>query len=282
MAAAPTPLGEFLRAQRARISPGDVGLPDVGVRRVPGLRREEVAVLAGVSADYYARLEQGRERAPTASVVETLSVALLLSADARDHLFRLARLSPGSQGIGGQVSAELNVLLDAFPQAAAYVVDPVFRIIAANPTARELLGPQQLERGAMRFLFVEPGARKYFDDWEQVARAGVSALRLGVGYARPHPDLLPLIDQLRASSPDFATLWADQTVAGLAVTHKVINHPEVGRIALTYQTFDVRDAPGQQLTVATAVPGTSSADALSMLGSLHATRATTAPRPSAT
>lgn len=273
MAAAPTPLGEFLRAQRARISPGEVGLPEVGVRRVPGLRREEVAVLAGVSADYYARLEQGRERAPTASVVETLSVALRLSADARDHLFRLARLAPGSQGIGGQASAELTVLLDAFPQAAAYVVDPVFRIIAANPTARELLGPQQLARGAMGFLFLDPGARQYFDDWGQVARAAVSVLRLGAGYARPHPDLLPLIDQLRASSLDFATLWADQTVAGLTVTRKVIHHPEVGRLELTYQTFDVRDAPGQQLTVATAVPGTSSADALSMLGSLHATRA---------
>lgn len=205
MAAAPTPLGEFLRAQRARINPADVGLPDVGPRRVPGLRREEVAVLASVSVDYYARLEQGRERTPTAPLVETLSSALRLSPDARDHLFRLARLSPSAQGCGGPVSAELTELLDAFPQAAVYVVDPVFRIVAANPTAQALLGPSQLERGAVDYVFLDPQARDHFDDWEQVARAAVSALRLSAGYARPHPDVPPLIDRLRASSPEFAT-----------------------------------------------------------------------------
>lgn len=272
MAAAPTPLGEFLRAQRARINPADVGLPDVGLRRVPGLRREEVAALVGASVDYYARLEQGRERTPTAPVVATLCSALRLSPDARDHLFRLARLSPSAQGCGGPVSTELRELLDAFPQAAAYVVDPVFRIVAANPTAQALLRPSQLERGAVDHLFLDPRARDHFDDWEQVARAAVSALRLGAGYARPHPDLPPLIDRLRASSPEFATWWTDQTVAGLTVTRKVINHPDVGRLTLTYQTFDVRNAPGQQLTVATAAPGTPSADTLTMLGSLHATR----------
>jgi transcriptional regulator with XRE-family HTH domain len=273
MPADATPLGEFLRAQRARINPGDVGLPDVGVRRVPGLRREEVAALAGVSADYYARLEQGRERTPTAPVVETLCAALRLSPDARDHLFRLARLSPGSQGRGGPVSTELAELLDAFPQAAAYVVDPVFRIVAANPTAQALLGPRQLEHGAVDYLFLDPEARRYFDDWEQVGRAAVSALRLSAGYARPHPDLPALIGRLREASPQFATWWSDQTVAGLTVTRKIINHPDVGRLTLTYQTFDVRDAPGQQLTVATAAPHTSSADALTLLGSLHASRA---------
>jgi transcriptional regulator with XRE-family HTH domain len=273
MPAVATPLGEFLRAQRARISPSDVSLPDVGVRRVPGLRREEVAALAGVSADYYARLEQGRERAPTAPVVETLCVALRLSPDARDHLFRLARLSPSTQGRGGPVSTELTELLDAFPHAAAYVVDPVFRIVAANPTAEALLGPQQLERGAVDYVFLNPEARRYFQDWEQVARAAVSALRLGAGYARPHPDLPSLIDRLRTASPQFARWWADQTVAGLTVARKIINHSDVGQLTLTYQTFDVRDAPGQQLTVATAAADTPSADALKMLGSLHASRA---------
>lgn len=278
MPATPTPLGEFLRAQRARLDPADVGLPDVGVRRVPGLRREEVAVLAGLSADYYARLEQGRERTPTPSVVESLCTALRLSPDARHHLFRLARLSPGVQGGAGPVSAELTELLDAFPTAAAYVVDPVFRIVAANSVAQALLGSRQLERGAVDYLFLDPSARGYFDDWEQVARAAVSALRLGAGYARPHPDLPPLIQRLRTESPEFAAWWADQTVAGLTVTRKVINHPDVGSLTLTYQTFDVRDSPGQQLTTAIAAPGSPSADALELLGSLHATRTSPEPR----
>jgi transcriptional regulator with XRE-family HTH domain len=228
-------------------------------------------VLAGVSADYYARLEQGRERTPTAPVVEALATALRLSPDARDHLFRLARLAPATQGASGPVSTELTALLDAFPQAAAYVVDPAFTVIATNPTAAALLGRRQLELGAIDYLFLDPEARRYFGDWEHVARAAVSALRLGAGYATPHPGLPPLIERLCRTSAEFDAWWADQTVAGLSVTRKVINHPAVGRLTLTYQTFDVRDAPGQQLTVATATPGTPSADALALLGTLHAT-----------
>lgn len=269
-------LGEFLRAQRARITPADVGLPDVGGRRVNGLRREEVAVLAGVSVDYYARLEQGRERTPSAPVVEALATALRLSPDARSHVFRLARLAPGAQHDPGPVSDELVQLMDAFPQAAAYVIDPGFRIIAANTTARALLGETQLTHGAMDFVFLDPSARPYFENWDLVARAAVSALRLAAGFSSPHPAVRPLIARLRAESPEFAGYWEDHTVAGLSMTEKTVNHPDVGRLTLTYQTLDVRDAPGQQLTVATATPGSPSADALALLGTLEATRNTSA------
>lgn len=274
MATPPGPLGEFLRAQRSRLTPDDVGLPDVGARRVNGLRREEVAVLAGVSADYYARLEQGRERTPSAPVVDALCTALRLSPDAREHTFRLAKLAPASQPESGPVSPELLQLMDAFPHAAAYVVDPGFQILAANTTAKALLGPSQLAVGAFDFVFVDPAARTYFAHWDHVARAAVSALRLAAGFAHPHPAVPPLVSRMLAGSLEFAAFWADQTVAGLSLTEKVINHPDVGRITLTYQTLDVREAPGQQLTVATAPAGSPSADALALLGPLEASRTT--------
>jgi transcriptional regulator with XRE-family HTH domain len=272
MAGHTSPLGEFLRAQRARVAPRDVGLPHIAGRRVSGLRREEVAVLAGVSADYYTRLEQGREQTPSAQVVGAICSALRLSLDARHHAYRLARLAPGKQPDAGEVSGELLQLMGAFPQAAAYVVDPAFRVMAANPTAAALLGPTQISAGGLDFIFLDAAARDYFVEWDVVARASVSALRLAAGYSSPHPAIPPMIDRLLQGSPDFATLWADHTVAGLSVTFKVINHPDVGRMELTYQTLDVRDAPGQQLTVATAPPGSPSADALALLGTIDATR----------
>jgi transcriptional regulator with XRE-family HTH domain len=268
----PSPLGEFLRAQRARVAPADVGLPDVAGRRVAGLRREEVAVLAGVSVDYYTRLEQGRERTPSAQVVDAICGALRLSPDARQHAYRLAKLAPTFHPSSATVSPELLQLMDAFPSAAAYVIDPAFHVIAANATARALLGPTQLEAGGLEYIFLEPNARDYFVEWDVVARASVSAIRLAAGFAVPYPAVPPLVERLLRESSDFAALWADHTVSGLNITYKVINHPDIGRVELTYQTLDVRDAPGQQLTVATAPVGSPSADALAMLGTIDATR----------
>lgn len=268
----PSPLGDFLRAQRARVAPVDVGLPDIAGRRVAGLRREEVAVLAGVSVDYYTRLEQGRERTPSAQVVDAICGALRLSPDARQHAYRLAKLAPTFQPPPGTVSPELVQLMDALPRAAAYVVDPAFRVIAANTTARALLGPTQLEAGGLEYIFLEPSARSYFVEWDVVARAAVSAIRLAAGFAAPYPAVPPLVERLLRESSEFVALWADHTVSGLNITYKVINHPDVGRVELTYQTLDVRDAPGQQLTVATAPVGSPSADALALLGTIDATR----------
>ncbi|WP_307369360.1 helix-turn-helix transcriptional regulator [Microbacterium sp. W4I4] len=267
-----SPLGDFLKAQRARVSPVDVGLPNVEGRRVAGLRREEVAVLAGVSVDYYTRLEQGRERTPSAQVVDSICRALRLSPDARNHAYRLARLAPSIQPPAGTVSDDLLQLMDAFPEAAAYVVDPAFHVIAANATATALLGPTQIDAGGLEYIFLDPDARSYFVQWDVVARASVSALRLAAGFASPHPDVPPLIDRLLRGSASFASLWADHTVARLNITYKIIDHPDVGRLELTYQTLDVRDAPGQQLTVATAPAGSASADKLALLGTLDATR----------
>lgn len=268
-------LGAFLRAQRSRVTPGEAGLHSVGSRRVKGLRREEVAVLAGVSADYYARLEQGRERTPSPQLMEAISRALLLSPDARDHAFRLARLAPVTRISDERPSSHLRQVLDSFPSAAAYVVNPAFRVIAANDIATGLIAPAHHDSQMLQYMFLDPSARIYFRDWDEVSRTAVSAIRLAAGFSPPHPEVAAQVRRLYVRSPEFASLWDDREVQGLTIVHKRIRHPEVGDLELSYQTFDVREAPGLQLTVATAQPGSSSADALSLLGALTATLRTT-------
>jgi transcriptional regulator with XRE-family HTH domain len=269
-------LGDFLRAQRTRISPEEVGLRSVGNRRVRGLRREEVAVLAGLSADYYARLEQGRERSPSPQLMSAVCRALMLEHDARDHAFRLARLAPTTRVTTEEPTPHLRHLLESFPKAAAYVVNPAFRVIAANDIAAGLIAPAHHDSQVMQFLFLDPTAPKYFLQWDEVARAAVSAIRLAAGYSPPHPEVAALVRRLYVRSPAFAAMWDDREVKGLTTVHKFINHPEVGRLELWYQTFDVREAPGLQLTVATAEPGSPSEDALTLLGTLEATQHATA------
>lgn len=267
-------LGKFLRAQRARVTPDEAGLRSVGSRRVSGLRREEVAVLAGVSADYYARLEQGRERAPSPQLMDAVCRALLLESDARDHAFRLARLAPTTRVTTEEPTHHLRQLLDSFPKAAAYVVNPAFRVIAANDIAAGLIAPAHHDNQVMQFLFLDPTAPQYFVQWDEVARAAVSAIRLAAGYSPPHPEVAALVRRLYVRSPEFASMWDDREVKGLTTVHKLINHPAVGHLELWYQTFDVREAPGLQLTVATAEPGSPSEDTLVLLGTLEATQRT--------
>ena len=269
--------GDFLRAHRARLTPEAAGLRSIGSRRVVGLRREEVAVLAGVSSDYYARLEQGRERTPSPELMEAVARALQLGADARDHAFRLARLAPTTRVTDEQVSPHLRQLMNSFPKAAAYVVNPAFRVIAANDIATGLIAPANHDGHVLQYMFLDPTARTYFVHWDDAAHAAVSGIRLAAGFSPPHAEVAALVRRLYVRSPAFAALWDDHEVAGLTTVHMHIRHPAVGELELSYQTFDVRESPGLQLTVASAAPGSPSEDALALLGTIEATQREGAP-----
>jgi transcriptional regulator with XRE-family HTH domain len=275
-------LGEFLRARRAGLRPDDVGMTTYGVRRVPGLRREEVAVLTGVNADYYTRLEQGRERHPSPQVLDAIGRALCLDPDARDHLYRLSGSAPPLAPPAehrDSVAPALRQVMDDFPHTPAFVLGPALDILATNALADALFAPFDPADNLARMTFLDPAARRFYVRWQWTAQATVGNLRHAAGIDPDNPRLRRLAETLASRSAEFAALWNSHSVRGKRREPKQFDHPDVGPLTLTYQAFDVRDAPGQQLVIYHAVPDSDSAQALALLGTLHATRQQEAPDP---
>ncbi|WP_128375197.1 helix-turn-helix transcriptional regulator [Streptomyces cavernae] len=268
------PLGEFLRARREMTSPAQAGVPWSGRRRTPGLRREEVAQSSGVSTDYYARLEQGREKHPSAQVVHALARALGLNPEETAHLHQLAHTARGRvrRGGGVLVAPSLLRLMDGWLDTPGLILDRRLDVLAGNRLGRALFAGmlEQGETNLVRFTFLDPAAREFYPDWERVARSGLAALRAGSGDLVNDPKLTELVGELSLKSPEFRKLWARHDVRGKAHEAKSFNHHQVGELTLTYDSFTVDSATDQQLIVYQAEPGSASQQALALLGTVAA------------
>jgi transcriptional regulator with XRE-family HTH domain len=264
-------LASFLRTRRARLRPGDVGLPPAARRRTPGLRREEVALLAGVSVDYYARLEQARGPSPSRQVLAALARALRLTGDERDHLFRLAgEPAPESQAHSDHVRPGVLYLLDRLADSAVVVVNGLGDVLASTPLAQALFtdlgalpaGQQNLYR--MFFTGREERHRLLPEDRERAARANVADLRATWARRRGDPAVRRLVEQLRRASPLFERLWAEHDVAVRHADRKRILHPTVGLLELDCEVL-LTPEQDQRLILHTAPPGTETAEKLELL-----------------
>ncbi|GAA3653992.1 helix-turn-helix transcriptional regulator [Streptomyces chitinivorans] len=266
-------LGDYLRSRRAQVTPSDVGLPEDGRRRVPGLRREEVAMLARISVDYYLRLEQGRERRPSPQVLDALSDALLLDDDGRLHLYRIAGLTPLPRYEGSieQADAQLLALAELWDRTPALLLGRAYDVLAANTLGRAVFPHLQPGANVLLTMFLDPSVRAFHADWERAAANAVAGFRFLEG-ARPNdPRIQEVLQTVSERSHEFAGLWRRRDARGKSDAAKVLLHPDVGELTLRMQAFDVRSAPGQQLIVYHAQEGTGTADALRLLGSLAVT-----------
>jgi transcriptional regulator with XRE-family HTH domain len=272
---------EFLTSRRARITPEQAGLRSYGSRRVPGLRREEVAVLAGVSAPYYTRLERGDMSGVSESVLEALARALELDDAERAHLFDLARAAQPTpmprrrRQAKQRVRPELQWTLDAITSAAAFVSNERLDILAANQLGQslfsELYATPARPVNTARFVFLDPRAEAFFGDWDRVANESAAILRSAAGRDPYNRDLADLVGELATQSEAFRTRWAAHNVRFHNTGVKHFNHPVVGELQLNYNRLDLAADPGLTIFTYTAEPGSRSDEALKLLGSWAAT-----------
>jgi transcriptional regulator with XRE-family HTH domain len=269
-------LGEFLRSRRARITPAQAGFSaPSGNRRVPGLRREEVAQLAGLSVEYYVRLERGRSLNASEAVLDALARVLCLDATERDHLFTVARPTRARrrpirpQRVRPKLQRLLVILAEA--HTPALVMGRRRDVLASNTLHNALFTDFDAlphhERNIVRYIFLDKAARDLYDDWEHTARGVVASLRLYAGRNPQDPQLAELIGDLSVRDEDFRRWWADHDV--LRPTHgtKHYHHPVVGDLALDYEALILADDPDLQIGLYTAEPGSTSERALLLLAS---------------
>ncbi|GAA2345712.1 helix-turn-helix domain-containing protein [Streptomyces kunmingensis] len=277
-------LGEFLRARRADLDPHECGLPQTGSRRVAGLRREEVALLAAISVDYYTRLEQGRVRA-SAAVLDTLSRALRLDEDQQSYLYEVAGrtddLPRRTRRPAQQVRPAMRRLLAQLPETPALVLGRRLDVLAWNRPAVALytdfgaIPPER--RNYLRLMFTDPVVRDLHREWEHDARDAVAALRMEAGADPDDPELARLVGDLTLRDTDFSTWWAEHRVNSATYGTKHYRHPLVGDLTLDCDTWSRADDSGQRLMVLTAETGSPSHDALRILTAWTADRADAEP-----
>jgi transcriptional regulator with XRE-family HTH domain len=269
-------IGEYLRARRELVRPGDVGVPDLGSRRrrVPGLRREEVALLAGVSSDYYVRLEQGRDQHPSDQVLDALARALQLDDDAAAHLRRLAATPPARRRRKTprpeKVPAGILQLIESWAQTPAYVQGRYMDVLAVNPLATALAPYYVMGENLVRAAFLDPRVRDLYEDWERVTETTVAELRALVGPDVDDPRLNELVGELSVRSACFRQLWARHDVRPKRSGATRIDHPQVGPLELNYERLPLPDTDRQTLAVYHAASGSPSAQALTLLATTAA------------
>jgi transcriptional regulator with XRE-family HTH domain len=271
---------EFLSSRRAKLTPDGVGLTSYGPRRVPGLRREEVAVLAGVSVPYYTRLERGNLSGVSESVLEALARALQLDDAERAHLFDLARAAQPATPARRRPRKErirpsVQHTLDAITGAPAAVLNSRLDMLATNALARGLYSELYVDPvrpvNHARFVFLSPRAPDFYVDWEQAATDTVAILRTAAGRDPHDRDLSDLVGELSTRSEEFRTRWAAHNVRIHRTGVKKFHHPVVGDLSLTYEMLDVSADSGLAILTYTAEPGSKSAEALDLLASWTAT-----------
>lgn len=268
-------LGKYLRARRELVTPAQVGIPVGGPRRVPGLRREEVAMLAGISAEYYLRLEQGRDRHPSVQILE--SIARVLQLDDDGYLLSLAADKPRHvrrrprQEIVPPSTARLVTTLP-FP---AFVEGRHLDVLAANTLATALSPRLTAGGNRLRDLFLDQAEQALFPDWERAAQALVAGFRQSVGGDIDDPRVIELVGELSLASPHFPRMWARHDVAPRAGATVTLRHPQVGEIHLDREKLGISGTDGIMLVIYHPRPGTDSADKLALLASASAPSAPT-------
>ncbi|MFC0543251.1 helix-turn-helix transcriptional regulator [Kutzneria chonburiensis] len=267
-----TRLGEYLRARRELVRPEDVGLPDQGRRRVPGLRREELALLAGISSDYYLRLEQGRDQNPSEQVLAAIARALQLDGEATAHLHALARPTarPSRRARKAEKAADgIRQLVLSWTDTPAYVQSRLHDVLVANPMATALCPSYREGNNMMREAFLNPAVRAmYRRDWDEIIAGSVAGLRALVGPEVDDPALAELVGDLSVRSEEFRRLWARHDVRTRTSGWSYLVHPLVGPLDLRHEKLAVTGTDGQLLVVFHAEPGSRSSQALALLRAL--------------
>jgi transcriptional regulator with XRE-family HTH domain len=269
-------LAEFLRTRRGRLRPTDVGLPESGRRRTPGLRRQEVAQLAGMSVDYYVRLEQGRGPRPSRQILHALARALMLTIDEREYLFRLTGESPPPvTGPAREVPAAIRILLDTLTGTPAYVMDAKYDVLAWNQLATHFIGDlgqvPEPDRNIIRWMFRQPANDPHWTEEETVRFARGSVADLRAAYARypGDPGIEGLVTELCGTSPRFAAMWAEHDVQVRRHMVKRVTHPAVGPIEFACEVLHLPDTD-QRLVIYCAEPGSPTAAAFAALSTMPA------------